>query len=65
MDIAALSIIKSQSQVQQNASIAILKKVLDTAKEGGGMSNKMLGAANSTAAPANLPHLGNNLDTRV
>ena len=65
MDIAALSIIKSQSQVQQNASIAILKKVLDTAKEGGGMANKMLGAASSPAPPANLPHLGNNLDTRV
>ncbi|WP_347491414.1 YjfB family protein [Desulfoscipio sp. XC116] len=67
MDIAALSILKSQIQLQQDAGIAIMKKAMSTAEQGGSLVNQMLdkAAEGKTAAQVKMPHLGNNINALV
>jgi len=67
MDIAALSIIKNQVQLKQDAGIAVLKKAMGTAEQGSTLMNQMLEKTNqgNAAAQVNLPHLGNNIDTFI
>ncbi|MGI6491230.1 MAG: putative motility protein [Peptococcaceae bacterium] len=67
MDIAALSIILNQVQFKQDAGIAVLKKAMDTAEQGGSLLNQMLDKVKDghTAAQGKLPHLGNNIDRFV
>ncbi|WP_288221899.1 YjfB family protein [uncultured Clostridium sp.] len=59
MDIGALSIVMSQSRVQEAAGIAILKKAMDSGKEA---------AVNMTEMIKEIavdPNLGNNIDVNV
>ncbi len=67
MDIPALSIIKNQVQLKQDAGIAVLKKAMDTAEQGGNLVNQILDKVNEghTVARGKLPHLGNSIDTFV
>lgn len=67
MDIAALSIIMNQAQLKQDAGIAVLRKAMDAAEQGGTLVNQMLDKVNQghTATQSKLPHLGNNIDTFV
>jgi len=67
MDIAALSIILNQVQLKQDAGIAVLKKAMDTAEQGGSLLNQMLDKVKDghTAAQGKLPYLGNNIDRFV
>ncbi len=62
MDIAALSIIKNQVQLQQDAGIAVLKKAIGTEEQGSSLVNQML---DKTVEGANPPHLGSYLDAMV
>lgn len=58
MDIAALSIIKSQASLSQNVGIALLKKNMDSANENSQSLIKMMELSVN-------PSLGSNLDTKV
>lgn len=55
MDIAALSVVMHQAQFRQDASVAVLKKVMDTAEDN--MARMLETAVN--------PHLGGNLDLKI
>jgi hypothetical protein len=57
MDIAAVSIFHSQMQVQNDASLLVLKKAMDTAEAS---SQTMI----SDLLPPS-PHLGNRLDIKI
>lgn len=59
MDIAALSMILSQSKVQQSAGIALTKLALNTNKE---ISSQMTKMINNMSVD---PSLGQHLDVRV
>ena len=59
MDIAALSMIMSQSKAQTAASIAVMKKAMDTGKENATQMTEMI--KNSAVDP----NLGNHLDVSV
>ncbi|WP_347491407.1 YjfB family protein [Desulfoscipio sp. XC116] len=67
MDIAALSILKSQIQLQQDVGIAIMKKAMGTAEQSGSLINQMLdkAAEGRAAAQVKMPHLGNNINALV
>lgn len=56
MDIAALSMVMSQSKVQQSAGIAVMKMAMDTGKENATQMTDMMG--NSSVDP----NLGNQID---
>ncbi|HZK54559.1 MAG TPA: YjfB family protein [Desulfosporosinus sp.] len=56
MDIAALSMILSQSRVQQSASLAVMKLAMDTGKETATQTTEMIRTISVN------PNLGNNLD---
>ena len=59
MDIAALSMVMSQSKAQTSASIAVMKKAMDTGKENATQMTEMI--KNSAVDP----NLGNHLDVSV
>lgn len=67
MDIAALSIVKSQVQLQQDVGISVLKKAMNTAEQGGSLVSQMLDkvAEGKAAAQTMQPHLGGNINTYV
>jgi hypothetical protein len=66
MDVALTSMVLSQSQVQQQASLSIMKKVMDQAEGNAVFINKMLGETNIKALQhAAEPHLGSNIDMKV
>ena len=56
MDIAALSMVMSQSKAQTAASIAVMKKAMDTGKENATQMTEMI---KNSAVDANL---GNHID---
>jgi len=56
MDIGALSMILSQSRVQQSAGIAVMKIAMDSSKETTTQLTEMMGNVSVK------PNLGNNLD---
>lgn len=56
MDIAALSMIMSQSRVQESAGIAVMKMVMDTGKENATQMTEMI---KNSAVDSNL---GNHID---
>lgn len=65
MDIALMSIALGQSQVQQQASLSIMNKVMDQAKGNGDFINKMMDGVNVQALErAAQPHLGGNIDIK-
>jgi len=57
MDIGALSMIMSQSRLQENVGIAVMKMAMDTGKENAIQLTEMMGNA---AVDTNV---GQNLDT--
>ena len=59
MDIAELSIIMSQSRVQQSAGIAVMKIAMDSGKENAIQMTEMIKNA------AVDPNLGNHIDVSV
>ena len=59
MDIAALSMIMSQSRVQESAGIALMKMAMDTGKENATQMTEMI---KNFAAD---PNLGTHLDVSV
>ncbi|OKL36338.1 YjfB family protein [Domibacillus mangrovi] len=65
MDIALMSMALSQGQVQQQASLAVMNKVMDQAQGNAAFINKMMGEANVQALQhAAQPHLGGNVDVK-
>jgi hypothetical protein len=65
MDIAALSINLNQAKVAQQASIAVMKMAMDTAKQKSQETVNMIEANTKTMEIAANPNLGRNLDARV
>jgi len=63
MDIAALSVVMNQSQLKQQASLAIVKKAMTTAEVNGSQLIEML--EQSTAPNAPHPNLGGKIDIRA
>lgn len=59
MDIAELSIVMSQSRVEESAGIALMKKAMDTGKENAAQMTEMMKNA------AVDPNLGQHLDVRA
>lgn len=59
MDIAALSMVMSQSRVQQSAGISLMKMAMDTSKENATQITEMI--KNSAVDP----NLGSHLDVSV
>lgn len=65
MDIALMSMALSQGNVQQQASLSVMKKVMDQADGNAAFINKMMGEANVQALQhAAQPHLGGNIDVK-
>ena len=63
VDIALMSMALSQGQIQQQASISVMKKALNQAEGNGDFINKMMGPVNVQALQhAAQPHLGGNID---
>lgn len=65
MDIAALSIISNQAQVKQQASISVMKMVMDNSTE---QTQAMLEMASGMSSALELsvnPRLGSKLDVSV
>lgn len=61
MDIAALATVAAQSNVSQQASILMMKKVMDTATDQSQSLLQLMGAG-----PALSPaHLGNTIDISI
>lgn len=66
MDIAAMSMALSQSQVQQQASLSVMSKVMEQAHVNADFINKMMTGADVKALQhAAQPHLGGNIDINV
>lgn len=66
MDIAYLSMVLSQVNVQQQASLSVMKKSLDQAETNGNGLLKMLHSADVAAIQrASQPHLGQNIDLKL
>lgn len=59
MDLAALSMVMSQSRVQESAGIAVMKMAMDTGKETAAQMTEMM---KNVAVD---PNLGQHLDVRV
>ena len=60
MDIAALATTASQARVNNQASILVMKKAMDTASD---QSQGLLALMSTSSTPSiSLPHLGNNID---
>ncbi|MDQ0157100.1 YjfB family protein [Robertmurraya andreesenii] len=65
MDVALLSMAFSQGQVNQQASISILKKAMDSAEGNADFLNKMMSEADVRAIQqAAQPHLGASIDLK-
>ena len=58
MDIGALSMVMSQSRVQESAGIAVMKMAMDTGKENATQMTEMIG---NVAVDTNV---GQNFDSR-
>lgn len=64
MDIAALSMTMKQGQVQQAASVSVLKMAMDNARQNGKDFTRMIQSVTRVMEQSVTPHLGNNLDIR-
>ncbi|WP_100374038.1 YjfB family protein [Bacillus sp. FJAT-45037] len=66
MDIALLSMALNQGQVQQQASMAIMKKAMGTAEQQGDALQKIMSSADLSAIQhATQPHLGGSIDLKL
>jgi RNA-splicing ligase RtcB len=58
MDIAALSVVLNQSQVQQEATLSVMKMAMNTAEDNSTTLTKML-------EQSVQPHLGSKIDLKL
>jgi putative motility protein YjfB-like len=65
MDIAALSINLSQMKVGQQASIAVMKKVMNTVKDQAVDLTQMLEVNTRMIEQSVNPHIGANIDIKL
>ena len=66
MDIARMSMVLSQSQIQQQVSLSLMKKTMEQTKENGDFVSQMLqGASIQSLQHAAQPHLGGNIDLKL
>lgn len=65
MDIAALSIISNQAQVKQQASLSVMKMVMNSSTEQTQALITMASETNSATELSVNPHLGSKLDVSV
>lgn len=66
MDIALLSMSLSQSRVQQQASLSVMKMAMNQAQAGAeGLAQLLASADVANIQHAAQPHLGGNLDIRI
>ena len=68
MDIPLLSMMMSQSQVQQAASVSVMKHALGDVEQQGEAVNKLLDSASLVQKPVQQaihPHLGHSIDFKV
>lgn len=62
MDIAALSTMLSQTNMNQQASLSVMKMAMNTAEQNGQAMQELMQTAQ---APVSLePHLGNSVDVK-
>ncbi|WP_368503277.1 YjfB family protein [Alkalihalophilus sp. As8PL] len=65
MDIALLSMAMNQGQIQQQASMAVMKKAMGNAEQQGEALQKLMSSADATAIQhAAQPHLGGSIDVK-
>lgn len=65
MDIPLMSMVLSQGQVQQQASISVMKKAMDQAAGNAEFINKMMSGSQVLAIEhAAQPHLGGHIDIK-
>ncbi|WP_407652107.1 putative motility protein [Aquibacillus koreensis] len=65
MDIAQMSMTLSQSQVQQQASLSVMKRAMDQSEGSADFINKMMSDGNAQALQQIAqPHLGGNIDLK-
>ena len=66
MDIALLSMALSQGQVQQQASMAVMKKAMGSAEQQDDALQKLMSSADAAAIQhAARPHLGGSIDIKL
>ncbi|MCK0473030.1 YjfB family protein [Halalkalibacter sp. APA_J-10(15)] len=66
MDIALLSMGMSQNQVNQNVSLALMKKSLGTAEQQGEALQKLMSSGDvAKLQQAAQPHLGGTIDLKL
>lgn len=65
MDIAAMSTMLSQSSIQQQASLSVLKLSMDTAKIQAVNMAEMLQQSTKDMEMSVHPHLGGNIDIKL
>ncbi|KPB05645.1 YjfB family protein [Bacillus sp. CHD6a] len=66
MDIAMLSMALSQSQVQDQASISVMKKAIGNTEQQGEAIRTLLNSSNVSQAPQQIhPHLGRSVDVKL
>ena len=65
MDIAALSVMMSQGQVQQQAGVSVMKMAMNTASTQGDMITSLLGETAKSLEMSVQPNLGGTVDVRV
>lgn len=62
MDIAAMSVVHANHQVRSDASLAMMKKVMDTFE---GQNEALINMLDSTGVPAPHPTTGMNIDKHI
>ena len=65
MDIAALSVMMSQGQVQQQAGVSVMKLAMNVASTQGEMMTALFGETAKSLELSVQPHLGGSVDVRV
>jgi len=65
MDIAALSVMMSQGQVQQQAGVSVMKLAMNTASTQGEMMTALLNETTKSMELSVQPHLGASVDVRM
>jgi hypothetical protein len=66
MDIALMSIALSQGQIQQQASMSVMKMAMGSAEQQGEVLQQLMSTANPSAIQhAAQPHLGGSIDLKV
>ncbi|WP_147535414.1 YjfB family protein [Bacillus marasmi] len=66
MDIAKMSIALSQGQVQQQASMSVMKMAMGNVEQQGDALQKLLGVSNvSNIQRIDQPNLGTNIDVLI